>query len=445
MHAEPTQRSSGDDGAPLRVLVVAENASDRMGGEAVLPLHYFRELRRAGVEAWLITHERVAPELRESLGGDIEFVRFVEDTWLHRAAYRIGRMFPSQIELAWYALTLGTLTQIRLRRMAIELHRERGIDIVHQPTPVAPKAPSWIFGVGAPVVIGPMNGGMVYPGGFARLYESRLTAAAVRVLRGLSQALHVIVPGKLLATRLLVANERTRQALPLLARGRVTQIVENGILENEVGSTASAGNPLEKQDDASQREIQFLYVGRLVDWKGVDYLIRAVAAVREQTPCRLVIAGDGTERAMLERLVAELGLQSNVEFLGFTPRAECFALMRRSDVFVLSSLRECGGAVVLEAMANGLPVIATDWGGPADYLDASCGILVPPTEPERFVRDLAEAMTALAREPERRRALSEAGVRRVTTEFTWSKKIEDVLAVYSSVLGRELPALCEKS
>jgi glycosyltransferase involved in cell wall biosynthesis len=114
-------------------------------------------------------------------------------------------------------------------------------------------------------------------------------------------------------------------------------------------------------------------------------------------------------------------------------------------VFILPSLRECGGAVVLEAMANGLPIIATNWGGPADYLDDSCGILVPPTDPERFVRDLADAMTALASDPERRRTLSEAGVRRVATEFTWSKKIEDVLAVYGSVLGRELPALCEKS
>ncbi len=78
------------------------------------------------------------------------------------------------------------------------------------------------------------------------------------------------------------------------------------------------------------------------------------------------------------------------------------------DALVLPSLYECGGAVVLEAMAMGLPVVATKWGGPADYLDESTGILIEPTGRESFINELAEAMIRLAQSPELRAQLGQA-------------------------------------
>ncbi len=98
----------------------------------------------------------------------------------------------------------------------------------------------------------------------------------------------------------------------------------------------------------------------------------------------------------------DLGLNGAVRFHGFRPQAECAEILQRADALILNSLYECGGAVVLEAMSMGLPVIGPDWGGPADYLDETCGILVHPCPRETYAARIAEAIGELAADPERR-------------------------------------------
>jgi glycosyltransferase involved in cell wall biosynthesis len=120
-------------------------------------------------------------------------------------------------------------------------------------------------------------------------------------------------------------------------------------------------------------------------------------------------------------------------------QAECAAQLRRRDALVLPSLYECGGAVVLEAMAIGIPAIATDWGGPADYLDPSCGILVSPSSREAFIEGLALALVRLARNPEERLAMGRAGRRKVVEQFDWNKKVDDVLAIYRDAIEHASP------
>jgi glycosyltransferase involved in cell wall biosynthesis len=81
-------------------------------------------------------------------------------------------------------------------------------------------------------------------------------------------------------------------------------------------------------------------------------------------------------------------------------------------------------------MAMGLPTLATDWGGPADYLDASCGVLVPPATREDFVAGVRDGMIELARSPARRRALGSAARSKVRARFDWERKVDAILAVY---------------
>jgi glycosyltransferase involved in cell wall biosynthesis len=97
---------------------------------------------------------------------------------------------------------------------------------------------------------------------------------------------------------------------------------------------------------------------------------------------------------------------------------------------VLPSLRECGGTVLLEAMAAGVPCIATNWGGPGHYLDDSCGIRVDPASPEAFVAGLTDAMLKLAESPELRRQMGLAARRRVrSTYFDWGAKADRMLEI----------------
>jgi glycosyltransferase involved in cell wall biosynthesis len=85
-------------------------------------------------------------------------------------------------------------------------------------------------------------------------------------------------------------------------------------------------------------------------------------------------------------------------------------------------------------MAVGLPVIATDWGGPAEYVDDSCGILVPPDSREGLVAGIADAMERLARDPELRLQMGQAGRRKIKRFYTWDTKIDRILEFYEEAV-----------
>ncbi len=417
----------------MKVVVVASNASTRFGGEAILPWHYFRLLRKRGVEAWLVAHERTQQELRALLPDEVDRMFFVPDTtaqiWLNKVSGTLPNRLAG-ITVGWW---LGIYSSWMQRKIVHDLVREHGIDVVHEPIPVSPRQPSLMYGVGAPVVIGPMNGGMNYPPGFAKsegLFERWLTRRA----RSAANAVNVLIPGKRKAAVLLVANERTRQVLPRGVAGEIMELVENGVdlslfrRTEDSRPRSGAGRP------------RFAFVGRLIDWKGVDLLLNATARAVRRHDLELHIIGDGAIRSQLESLAGELGLGDRVVFHGFVSQDQCADLLAGFDALVLPSLYECGGAVVLEAMAMGLPVIATRWGGPTDYLDASTGILIEPTGRESFIDEIALAMIRLAESPELRAELGRAARTRVVAKFDWERKIDFILDVYARAAQAPLPA-----
>jgi len=420
--------------ASPRVLIVTENASFRFGGEAVLPLHYFCGLQAAGIPVWMITNARNRQELSYRLTPDeMGRISWVPDGPLHIFTARIARWLPPSFASFVIGQFISIIDQRRAARLARTLIAQHGITVVHQPVPVSPKHVSALRDLGVPVVMGPMNGGITYPPGF-RGREGWFDRAFVPLGRMLAGLAHRLFPGKLQAAALLVANARTAHALPRGVRGKVEPLVENGV---NLGVYQGAGQRPENEAAEPQRAaapVRFAFAGRLVDWKGVDLLLEAANRARKEVPLTLEILGDGSWRRRLERQAAESGLADVVHFRGWMTHQDCAAVLRSSDVFILPSLRECGGAAVLEAMAMGLPVIATHWGGPADYLDATCGILVAPQHKEQFIDDLARAMVTLAKSPETRRAMGEAGYQKVVAEYDWRRKIERVTEIYREVL-----------
>jgi glycosyltransferase involved in cell wall biosynthesis len=139
-----------------------------------------------------------------------------------------------------------------------------------------------------------------------------------------------------------------------------------------------------------------LYVGRLSEEKGLTTLIAAFVRVAEQqTDVRLLLVGDGPMRAVLEENVKRLGLDGVVRFVGQTNHPHVPVWMNAADCFCLPSVTEGCPNVVLEALASGLPTIASAVGGVPDMVTQHAGILVPPEQPHK----LAEALCrAIARE-----------------------------------------------
>lgn len=166
-------------------------------------------------------------------------------------------------------------------------------------------------------------------------------------------------------------------------------------------------------------------VGRLVKLKGFDFLLRALAQLPSQT--RLVIIGEGEERAILENLIAELGLTDRVALLGFQENP--WKYMACADLFVLSSLTEGLPNVIGEAMALGLPIIATNCSpGVREYLeDGQSGLLVPPGDPQA----LAQGIMRLLSDEQLRLQLVERGRQRVA-QF----ELHTIVSSYETLLKR---------
>jgi glycosyltransferase involved in cell wall biosynthesis len=148
----------------------------------------------------------------------------------------------------------------------------------------------------------------------------------------------------------IAVSERTKRQLEGLGISKV-QVVPNGIDIREI-----------EKIEASEKNSDIIYVGRLIGHKNVDILIRAVDLVKQQIPdVKAVIIGDGPDAANLKRLVADLGLEENVEFAGFVEDYDqALARMKSSGVFVMPSIREGFGLAAVEAHACGLPVVTVN-------------------------------------------------------------------------------------
>jgi glycosyltransferase involved in cell wall biosynthesis len=425
---DPTEVEFEEEATRMRVVIVADNASTQFGGEAFLPFNYFRLLRVRNVDVRLVVHARNRSELVEKFPADLDRLFFVEDTTLHKALFRLGNCLPTRFAEATTGVAIQLSTQLSQRQTIRNLQDVHGVDIVHQPIPVSPKAPSMMFGVGAAVVVGPLNGGMEYPEAFRREH-GMLSNLAIAMARGFANYLNMIIPGKRRASLVLVANRRTRAALPSGLKGRVIELVENG-----VDFSVWRGKPDRIPRD-EKNIVRFVFVGRLIDWKAIEIILEAMQRIRSDVEISLEIIGDGPMRKGWQILAEQLGLSGAVTFSGWMSQQNCAVRLQQADVFLLPSLFECGGAVVLEAMAMGLPVVATAWGGPVDYLDDSCGILVSPVSREALISGFANSMKILAQSPSLRQRLGLAGLERARQHFDWERKIDQILDLYRTAVS----------
>lgn len=185
-------------------------------------------------------------------------------------------------------------------------------------------------------------------------------------------------------------------------------------------------------------DVLLLSVGRLQRRKGHDLVLAALAALKDTMPgLRYVVAGDGEERARLESLVTEHGLQGRVIFAGAVPESRLPEYFAASDVFLMPNRRDGAdiegfGIVYLEAAASGKPSIGGRNGGvPEAVDDGKTGLLVSGID----AAELARAIRRLATDADERRWLGRAGRARVLQHFTWDQAAARVRAVHDAIVG----------
>ena len=218
-------------------------------------------------------------------------------------------------------------------------------------------------------------------------------------------------------------------AAGLIPRTRVTTIF-NGVDPARLRDLAARGA---SRSDLGVPEdcLMIVTVARLVWFKAIDQLIHAVAELGERGKrCRFVIVGDGDKREALAALTKRLGVEDRVVLLG--PRLDVPRLLALADVFALPSVSEGMPIAIMEAMAFGLPVVATAVDGtPEVVFNGETGILVPPRSPAR----LAQALAALIEDAALRKKLGENGRARVEREFTDRAMARRVDELYRGLLA----------
>ena len=238
---------------------------------------------------------------------------------------------------------------------------------------------------------------------------------------------------------------------PSLDPGRV-HVVHNGIDSQlwQADRTAEARVVVERHGVDPDRP-SVVFVGRITRQKGLPYLLRASAELPPEVQLVLCAGAPDTPEIMgeVEGLMKSLRAQREgvVWIAEMLPRPEVIALLSHGTVFACPSVYEPLGIVNLEAMACELPVVATATGGiPEVVVDGETGWLVPieqvqdgtgtPVDPDRFVADLAAALTNAVSNPERARDLGRAGRRRAVESFSWASIGDGTLEVYRSALGQ---------
>lgn len=194
---------------------------------------------------------------------------------------------------------------------------------------------------------------------------------------------------------------------------------------------------LRKKLGLSDDVLMVLYVGYLIEKKGVQYLIEAISKVKKNIKkVHFVIGGDGLEAESLKRQANELGVAQEVTFLGWVNHDDLPNYYCDADIFVLPSIidsqgeTETLGMVLVEAMASGLPVIGSNVGGIPDVITPEVGFL---SEPKNST-DIAEKIILLLSNEKKRRTMGQAAKQWASEHFSWLSVSQKYLDIYQEVI-----------
>ncbi|MFZ6017572.1 MAG: glycosyltransferase family 4 protein [Nitrospirota bacterium] len=391
-----------------------------MGWNVVQQLGRFHQI-------WVLTHSQnrqgIEEELRRMPLSNVGFYYIDLPGWLS-----FLQRFQGGIQIYAY------LWQLKAYFVARRLHRRFQFDVFHHVT----YANDWMANfIGAllpvPYIRGPGGGAHRTPKAFLREYSLR--GRLWERLRAAGQWLFRHDPFFILSQRrarvILVCNPEALKAIPRKWQHKAFLFPVNGISSRDL----SLNEPSERDDE----KFRILSAGKLLRLKGFALAIQAFKGFAERCPeAEFIIIGDGPELLRLKALVEKLGLQPQVQFEGWLPREELLIRMQSCDVFLFPSLRDGGGAVVVEAMASGKPVICLDIGGPGLHVVEECGIKVTPRSPEQAVADMTRALERLYTDKELRLRMGKEARARAEQVYHWDRLGERLLKIYQEALDKSV-------
>jgi glycogen(starch) synthase len=414
------------------VLLIAEAANPEWTSVPLVGWSHAMALREL-VDGHIVTQIRNRDAfLRAGLIENKDFTA-INSEGVAKPAWKLASLIRGGNELGWTTMqAFAPISYYYFERLLWKQFgdqiKSRRFDLVHRLTPLSPTTPSIIAKkcarAGVPFVIGPLNGGVPWPKWFQqeRRKEKEWLApfrGAYRILPGYRSTLKH-------SAAIIAGSQYTMQKIPAAYAGKTHYIIDNAI------DPTRFGQPRRRQPALP---LQLLFVGRLVPYKGADMVIEAAEPLLADGRAELTIVGDGPERQRLHELAARSANPSAIRFTGEIPHKQISEHFAAADLFVFPSIREFGGAVVLEAMAMGAVPIIVNYGGPSELVTKESAYCLDVGPRHEIVDSLRHTLETIAANPP---ALSQKvtdGQHRVRSEFTWQAKAQQVVNIYRKVLS----------
>lgn len=299
--------------------------------------------------------------------------------------------------------------------------RKSGInfDIIHHITMNDYRIPGEMYKFrNAYTIFGPVGGAQCTPRSL-KCYEKNKAVAQFREFINKSCDFNPLYRKAIKNFKKIYAiNEETQMQLEQI-RGEKIEILPELALRKEFKNVKT----VRSREDT----FRIVFVGRLIGKKGVMFLLDSLAYLPNGLKWRLDVFGDGTERNAIERKITNLQFEDKVYLHGNTPFEEIAKAYSNSDVFILPSLRETSGNVLLEAMAYKLPIIAMNTSFCRTLKKKNCGIFIESNQSiELIQQQIAEAVVQMISDEELRLRLGENGYRFANEELTWDKKYQKI-------------------
>jgi glycosyltransferase involved in cell wall biosynthesis len=402
-------------GVRMKLLVSAYACEPGKGSEPAVGWNWVQALVRRGYKVHVITrsNNRDAIEsVTESCLPALTLHYYDLPGWARR-----WKRWPGGIYLYYLLWQRGAYG------LAKRLHAAERFDRVHHATFASYRQPSFMGALGIPFIFGPVGGGETMPPQLRRSLSTRGRLAELIRNRGNSLIAFDPFMRSTFSRAEIIActTAETMARIPRRYRAKCLVQLAIGIDESEIDEPPITTTSREEAP-------RFLFVGRLLYWKGLHLVFRALAEVRRAVPgVSLTIIGIGDDRTWLVEQARAAGVTDLLEWVPSTPHHEIAREYRESLALVFPSLHDSGGMVVLESLAAGLPVICLDLGGPGTIATPDCAVIIPTqgTNEASVVQPLAAAMIRIATDASFRARLAANAADRAK-QLTWDRAAANV-------------------
>lgn len=288
-------------------------------------------------------------------------------------------------------------------------------DVIHHVTMNDYRIPSELYKAkGAKVIWGPMGGAQVTPRPL-KVYEKNQLVASFREFVNKSCSWNPFYKKALRSYyKIYCINNETQKQISRIV-GKDVPLMPELALRDEYKNL-----PIRK---GKNDILKIVFVGRLIGKKGIAFLVDALSLMPTDMNWELLIFGDGDDRALIEKQIADSGIGKNVKLMGNRPLNQIAEAYQQADVFVLPSLRETSGNVLLEAMAYAVPIVAFDTSFCRLLKEVDCGVFVNTDQAlEGIKEDWCKAIVTLGQDKELAKQMGLNGYKYVNSKLTWDEK-----------------------